>query len=72
MTTAAPSSLHPEALPAVTVPPSGLNIGFNFAKSPIAALYRIVSSLSNTTVPFFVLSSIGIISLSNFPASVAA
>ena len=43
----------PDALPAVTVPFSFANTGFNLEKSSAVAFMRACSSVSNTTSPFF-------------------
>ena len=60
MTIAAPASLMPEALPAVTVP-SFLNTAFSFAMSSSFASLRTCSSVVNCSTPLRVFSSIGTI-----------
>ena len=71
-TIAAAPSLIPEALPAVTIPPSLPEQHFNFERLSAVVPGRGPSSLSNTTVPFLVLTSTGTISSSNAPALIAA
>ena len=70
ITRAAAPSLIPEALPAVTTP-SGLR-GRSFARASIVEPCLGPSSVSNTTVSFFFLTSTGTISSLNAPLSIAA
>ena len=74
--TAAAPSLIPEAFPAVTILPGSpsfvLNAGRSFARPSIVELARGPSSVSNTIVCFFCLTSTGTISSLNAPDSIAA
>ena len=68
---AAPSFI-PEALPAVTVPPSFLKAGFNLAKDSTVTPSLINSSSSTTvTFPLRPLTSTGTISSLNLPSALA-
>jgi hypothetical protein len=60
-TTAPAPSLMPEALPAVTVPPSFLKAGFMLGQHFTVVSARTCSSVSNSTVPLRVLISTGTI-----------
>ena len=69
---AAAPSLIPDALPAVTSPPSFLNAGFNFERLSTVVLSLGPSSVSKITVSFFFFISTGTISSLNAPALIAA
>ncbi len=62
----------PEALPAVTVPFSLMNTAFSLAIPSIDESARTCSSVSNTTGPFLLFSSMGRIWLLKWPAAMAA
>ena len=70
-TSAAPPSLMPEALPAVTVP-SLLKAGRSFAIASALASWRMYSSSLTTTSPLRPLMVTGVISSLNRPAFCAA
>ena len=61
----------PDALPAVTVPFSLMNTALSFAM-PSSVVAAECSSVSNSTVPFLLLISIGRIWLLKWPAAIAA
>jgi hypothetical protein len=67
---AAPS-LMPEALPAVTVPPSFLKTGLSLPRPSTLAVGRTCSSSVNWTFSFFTLTSTGTIWPSNCSSSCA-
>ncbi|MPN45471.1 hypothetical protein SDC9_193038 [bioreactor metagenome] len=71
-TTAAAPSLMPEALPAVTVPPSFLKAGFRAARSCTVTPGRKCSSREKGTVSFLTFTGTGTISPSNRPSFHAA
>ena len=66
---AAPS-LIPEALPAVTSPPSLPEQHFNFAKDSAVVPARGPSSVTKSTISFFTLTGTGTISSANLPSDV--
>ena len=70
-TTAAAPSLRPDALPAVTVPPSLRNAARSLPRPSAVTPARGCSSLSTTRVPFRSLISTGTISSSKVPSSTA-
>ena len=70
-TIAAAPSLIPDALPAVTTPPSFPEQHLSFERLSAVVPGRGPSSLSNTVTPFLVLISTGTISSSNAPAAIA-
>ncbi len=69
---AAAPSLIPEALPAVTIPPSFLKAGFNLARPSLVTPFLGPSSVSTMTDPFLVFTSTGTISSLKRPSFMAA
>ena len=70
-TIAAAPSLIPEALPAVTSPPSLPEQHFNFAKDSAVVPARGPSSFTKSTISFFTLTGTGTISSANLPSAIA-
>ena len=70
-TIAAAPSLIPEALPAVTSPPSLPEQHFNFAKDSAVVPGRGPSSFTKSTISFLTFTGTGTISSSNLPSAIA-
>ena len=70
-TSAAAASFRPEALPAVTEPPSFLNAGLSLLMSSSLASMRTCSSVSNITVPLRPTSGTGTICSLKRPCAMA-
>ena len=71
-TTAAAPSLIPDALPAVTNPPSFPEQHFSFESDSAVVPARGPSSVTKSTMSFFTLTGTGTISSLNLPAAIAA